>query len=98
RHPTNEMLPAQLGPLLHVQHTPSPDLGDINRARLTSTPDASATAQGGSNLNRRRRVSFSTAATLRVLVAIPSAVVTSVVVWVPSMAQPTTMRENASST
>ncbi len=34
-----------------------------NRARLTNTPDASATTRGGSNLNRRRRVSFSPAPT-----------------------------------
>jgi len=36
----------QLSPALHVKHTPSPGLGDKARARLTITPDASATTQG----------------------------------------------------
>ncbi len=47
RHPTNEMLPTQLGPTLHVQHDPSPGLDNNDRTRLHATPDASATAQQG---------------------------------------------------
>jgi|ERR1700684_36687 len=60
---SNEMLPAQLGPALHVKHDPSPGLGDSDRARLTATPDAFATASGGSILSRRRGVSFAPAPT-----------------------------------
>jgi 3-hydroxy-9,10-secoandrosta-1,3,5(10)-triene-9,17-dione monooxygenase reductase component len=57
-------LPTQLGPALHLKHDPSPRLGDSDQARLTRPPDSSATApKGGSNLNRRRRVSFPPAPT-----------------------------------
>ena len=63
RDTTNEVLPAQLGPALHLKHDPSPGLDDNNRARLTTPPDTSATAQAGSNLNRRRGVSFPPAPT-----------------------------------
>ena len=35
RHPANEVLPAQLCPPLHVQHAPSPGLGNSDRTRLT---------------------------------------------------------------
>jgi hypothetical protein len=64
------MLPTQLGPLLHVQHDPSPGLGDNDRTRLHATPDASATAPRGSNLNRRRGVSFAPAPTIAVVLLI----------------------------
>src|SRR6478609_5971964 len=57
------MLPTQLSPTLHVQHDPSPGLDNNDRARLHATPDASATIQKGSNLNRRRGVSFPPAPT-----------------------------------
>ncbi|MGZ6576615.1 MAG: hypothetical protein ACXVHJ_37255, partial [Solirubrobacteraceae bacterium] len=45
--PPHEMLPPQLGPLLHVQHTSSWPSLNTNETRLTITPDASATIQGG---------------------------------------------------
>ena len=57
------MLPTQLSPTLHVQHDPSPGLDNEDQTRLHATPDASATAQGGSILNRRRGVSLSPAPT-----------------------------------
>jgi hypothetical protein len=47
RHTTNEMLPTQLGPTLHVQHDPSPGLDNNDRARLHATPDTSATIPKG---------------------------------------------------
>src|ERR1019366_9817760 len=47
RDPANEMLPPQLGPPFHVNHCLLLALDLDDRARLTSTPDASATAQGG---------------------------------------------------
>jgi hypothetical protein len=43
---------AQFGPPLHVEHRLLPNSVDRDRARLTTTPDASATASG-STLNRR---------------------------------------------
>src|SRR5579884_169333 len=59
RHPTNEMLPAQLGPALHVQHASS--WHSINTiepgSRSPRTPPPPP--QVGSIFNRRRRVSFS---------------------------------------
>ena len=41
------MLPPQLGPPLHVKHASSWPSINTNEARLTITPDASATVQGG---------------------------------------------------
>ena len=58
----NEVLPPQLGPALHVEHVLPLAIDLDDQARLTTTPDASATAQEGSNLNRRRGVSFPTGA------------------------------------
>src|SRR5215212_6058168 len=57
------MLAAQLGPALHVEHRLLLISVDKDRTRLTTTPDASTTAPTGSNLNRRRGVSFSPAPT-----------------------------------
>jgi hypothetical protein len=67
RDPTNEVLPAQLGPALHLEHVLPLALDLDDRARLTTTPDASATIQAGSNLNRRRGVSFPPAPTTAVV-------------------------------
>jgi hypothetical protein len=63
RDPTNEVLPAQLSPLLHVQHAPSPGLDNTIEPGSPTPRTPPPTAQGGSNLNRRRRVSFSPAPT-----------------------------------
>ena len=41
------MLPAQLGPALHVEHVLPLALDLDDQARLTTTPDASATIQRG---------------------------------------------------
>src|SRR5271154_1524860 len=76
RDPTNEMLPPQLSPPLHVKHRLLLALDLNDRARLTPTPDASATTREGSNLNRRRRVSFPPARTTspcRTLIAVATA-------------------------
>lgn len=62
RDPTNANAPCAARPALHVQH-PSPGLGDSDRARLTATPDAFATALGGSIFSRRKGVSFAPAPT-----------------------------------
>ena len=47
RHPAHEMLPPQLRPPLHVKHASSWPSINTNEARLTITPDASATIPGG---------------------------------------------------
>src|SRR5512135_1416979 len=47
RNPPHEILPPQLGPLPHVQHASSWPSLNTNETRLTITPDASATIQGG---------------------------------------------------
>jgi hypothetical protein len=64
RHPANEMLAPQLGPPLHLQHTPSPGLDRSRpsqaqhpRGRLRPAP------QRGCIFSRRRRVSFPPAPT-----------------------------------
>src|SRR5512135_1879479 len=65
RNPPHEMLPPQLGPLLHVQHASSWPSFNTNETRLTITPDASATIQRGQistgeggSVSHRRRQSF----------------------------------------
>src|SRR5438552_5443011 len=65
RHATHEVLPSQLGPALHVQHAPSPGLGDSDRARLPRPLTPPPRASGGSIFNRRRGVSFPPALTER---------------------------------
>ena len=63
RHAANEMLPAQFGPALHVQHAFLP--ASINKTEPGSPSPRTPPPPppGGSNLNRRRGVSLSPAPT-----------------------------------
>ncbi len=62
RDPTNEMFPAHFRPPLHVQHNPSPGLGDMTEpgSRHPRTPPPPpeggqhSTGEGGSVFHRRR--------------------------------------------
>jgi|GEM_PF-5729117 len=56
------MLPPQLSPPLHVNHTLLLALDLDDRARLTNTPDASTTTRGGVNSQPAKGGQFSTGA------------------------------------
>ena len=53
RHPTDEMLPAQLGSALHVQHPFLPASITVDQARLGTHPDDDARQLGAFSTGRR---------------------------------------------
>jgi hypothetical protein len=61
RHATDEMLPAQFGPALHVQHPFLPASISVDQARLGTSPDADASR--GCIFNRQKGVSIQAAPT-----------------------------------
>jgi hypothetical protein len=61
RHATDEMLPAQLSPTLHVQHPFLPASITINQARLGTNPDDQTSR--GCIFNRQQGVTIQAAPT-----------------------------------
>ncbi len=62
-HAPHEMLPAQLGPALHVQHIPSPGLDRRRPSQAQAPPGRLRLRPRGCIFNRRRGVSFPPAPT-----------------------------------
>ena len=56
RHTANQMLPAKLSPLLHVQHAFLPASINNTEPRLTITPDASAHIHGWGQISGHENV------------------------------------------
>jgi hypothetical protein len=65
RHPTDEMLPAQLGPPLHVQHPFLPASITVDQARLGTNPDEQPSR--GCIFNRHTGVSIQPTPTRRAI-------------------------------